>query len=400
MSIMRTTLGKTLLTSLLGCLLGACNQEATPHEPAGGGHATTNATHGLGQNGRGLLILNPEQSSRPYYHRLGVISYGQRREHTFTFQNHDPKPVTIQAIQPACACVRPISFGVTSPTAIQGVLSRHNSILTIPPGATADLVLRIDTDLVATAQQNRDKLVTVRMRCTSEATPFLMLEVSFKVDRLFSMGRDTIELGDIPMNGGGGSEVNILTGIPGSPAQVLAILSAPDKVQAKLETIHNLGELHWQLTAELDPPLALGPVQGEIVLSTTDSEGLGEEGRLTIPFRGTVVTDVVLSPTTLSFSLVPQGKEQRLEAVLRSLLPGQRLRVHSPILTGPSAEHMLCDLEAIGADDEGNSPYWKVGLVILSSHPAGRIEASLTVQTDDPNYPLFTRGLTGLVRGR
>lgn len=384
----------------LPLFIGCADEPVQPGQPGTAPHASTGATHGLGIDGRGLVIIQPEQPDRPYYHRLGPISYGQRRDHTFVFKNQDAEAVTIQAIQPACACVRPISFRVTEPTPSEGRLSSPNSILTIPPGATAELTLRVDTGLVATNQQNRNKLVTVRMRCTSTATPFLMLEVSFKVDRLFSLGRGAIELGDIPANGGGGSEVNILTGIPGSPARVLAVLSAPDGVITQLEAIQGGSELHWQVTAELEPPLALGPIRGEILLSTTDARGEGSDGRLTIPFRGTVVPDVVLGPPTLSFSAVPQGEQRRLEAVLRSLLPGQRLAVHSPVLEGKSAPHMTCVLLPQGPDDRGQSPYWKIELTLLDSHPSGRIEAILRVQTDDPNYQAFTRPITGLVRGR
>jgi len=391
-------LGSPLI--LLGLLLSACSSEPPDPQPNHQGQASTAATHGLGHDGRGLVIVNPERSDRPYYHRLGPISYGQRREHTFTFKNQDSEAITIQAIQPACACVRPLSFRVAAPEVVEGAFSRAGSILTIPAGATAELTLQVDTELVASGQQNRDKLVIIRMRCTSPATPFLMLELSFKVDRLFSLGRESLALGNIPANGGGGSEVNILTGIPGSAARVLAVLSTPKRVHATLEPISGAGELHWHLTAELAPPLQLGPIDGELVLSTTDRDGLGDQGRLTIPFHGTVVPDVTISPHTLSFSAVPQGDEQQMEAVLRSLLPGQRLMVHSPVLRGPSAKHLTCDLAALDPDDRGQSPYWKITLTLGNTHPAGRIDAALEVQTNDPNYPSFSRPLTGLVRPR
>ena len=384
---------------LLALFLGCSGETPDPRDSSPGSqHASTGPTHGLGLNGKGLVIIHPERADRPYYHRLGPISYGQKRDHTFIFENRDSTAITIQALQPACACVRPMSFQVTKPNIVEGQLSSSDSILTIPSGATAELTLRLDTGLVASNQQNRDKLVSVRMRCTSPATPFLMLELSFKVDRLFSLGREKILLGDIPSNGGGGSEVSILTGIPGSPARVLEVLSAPEGVIATLEPIHGGAELHWQLTAEVEPPLPLGPIAGEILLSTTDAGGQGTEGRLSIPFNGTVVTDVLLGPPTLSFSAVPKGHEQRMVAVLRSLLPGQRLLVHSPRLTGPSAQYLSCALLPQRPDQNGMSPYWKIQITLLATHPAGRIEAALEVQTNDPNYPRFERPLTGLVR--
>jgi hypothetical protein len=39
-------------------------------------------------------------------------------------------------------------------------------------------------------------------------------------------------------------------------------------------------------------------------------------------------------------------------------------------------------------------------LTLGDTHPAGRIDAALEVQTNDPNYPSFKRRLTGLVRAR
>lgn len=355
---------------------------------------TTAASHGRGVAGRGISILDPQDPGRPYFHRVGPISYDVRRALTFQFHNGDPEPVDILGIQPACACIRPVEL--TTEDGVRGRLSGPGPLITIPSGGVARLELRLDTAIVAPEQQNRDKLVVVRIRTSSAESPFLMLEVSFKPERLFTMGRAELNLGAIPANGSAGSEVQILTGLPASPARILEVLESPPGMTIGLEELSTGGEPFWLLTAEVDPPTPRGALAGDIVLSTTNGEGWGEEGRLTIPVRGQVVDDVILEPATLSFGSAARGTT--LEATLRSLLPGQRLLLSETELTGPSAPHLSLRAIPRSGDEQSGAPWWTLEVTVLESHPQGPVQAELWTRTNDPSYPEFRRPLVGSIR--
>ena len=395
-------LGLLALTALLAASTSSCGGEP----PSGGGDQlpregvvpTTAATHGRGVHGRGLVITSAEDPSRPYFHRVGPMSTGIRRGHVFTLRNDDPVPVTIQAVQPACACVRAIALETVGDEPRRGRLSGPGGLLELAPGETAALTLRVDSDLVGEEEHNRDKLVVVRLRTTSEETPFLMLEVSFRVERLFTLGRAELDLGRLPANGGGGSEVQILTGLPLSQARVLEVLEAPSWARLTLDEIPTAAEPHWMLVAEADPPLQRGPLSGKVVLSTTNGEGWGDEGRLVLPISTRVVDDVVLDPRNASFAQVSEGIEAQLELSLRSLLPGQLLAASADPLTGASAPHARLELRTAGPGDDRRSSWWRATVTLLPSHPAGPIDLSVHLRTDDPGYARLTRHLTGEVR--
>jgi hypothetical protein len=394
----RASAGGLLLTAgalLLGAGCGGSGSE----EPTGSGHVpTTAAAHGRGVLGRGLVITSAEDPARPYFHRVGPMSTGIRAAHTFTLRNDDPEPVSILAVQPACACVRPVSLEAAGKPPRRGRLSGPGDLLVLQPGEEAALTLRIDSDLVGEEEHNRDKLVVVRLRTSSNETPFLMLEVSFRVERLFTLGRAELDLGRIPANGGGGSEVQILTGLPGSLARVLRVEQAPAWARLDLQQIQTGGEPHWMLVAEVDPPLDLGPRSGEVVLATTNGEGWGEEGRLVLPLRAQVVEDVVLDPRSATFSEVRLGQPAELELSLRSLLPGQLLRAEVAALEGPSAPHARLELRPAGPGDQETSSWWRATLTLLESHPEGPVDLTVRLSTDDPGYAELERRVTGFVR--
>ncbi|MBL6721146.1 MAG: hypothetical protein ISQ08_07015 [Planctomycetes bacterium] len=395
---MRDSRAAGLLMAAALLLGGGCGEGGSA-EPAGGGRVpTTAAAHGRGVLGRGLVITSAADPSRPYFHRVGPMSTGVRAAHTFTLRNDDPEPVAILALQPACACVRPVSLETVGEPPRRGRLSGPGDLLVIQPGEEAALTLRIDSDLVGEEEHNRDKLVVVRLRTSSVETPFLMLEVSFRVERLFTLGRAELDLGRIPANGGGGSEVQILTGLPGSLARVLRVEQAPSWARLDLQEIQTGGEPHWMLVAEVDPPLDLGPRSGEVVLATTNGEGWGEDGRLVLPLRAQVVEDVVLDPRSATFSEVRQGQPAELELSLRSLLPGQLLRAEAAGLEGPSAPHARLDLQPAGPGSPEASSWWRATLTLLGTHPAGPVDLTVRLTTDDPGYSALERRVTGFVR--
>jgi hypothetical protein len=87
-------------------------------------------------------------------------------------------------------------------------------VITLPPGSTAELAVRVDTEHVQAL--NVDKLASVRIRSDSAATPFLTLEVHLVVDRVMRAVPSGIELGQTPQSVGRSGRTDVVNDVPGA----------------------------------------------------------------------------------------------------------------------------------------------------------------------------------------
>ncbi|MEZ5974252.1 MAG: hypothetical protein R3E96_05265 [Planctomycetota bacterium] len=73
------------------------------------------------------------------------------------------------------------------------------------------------------------------------------------------------------------------------------------------------------------------------MLSHTDREGNGNEGRLHVPIRGLVVDPIVLRPHPWPSRRCKAGQSLTIAATVQGLAPGNLLHMNAVRIEGPSA---------------------------------------------------------------
>lgn len=355
----------------------------------------------------GLIIVrdeNPEDSefvdSRPYFHDFGRQTGGRVLRHTFRFRNQDPVPVTITNLDASCGCTVPsISYEDLEGNVVRGLPSTTSSreILTIPPGAVASLTVRLSTDDVG--EGNRDKLATVRMISDSQSTRFINFEVHVVVERLFQATPTSILKHQIPVGAGASGTSDIIRALSTNGARVLGLAEA-DYSPLEVEVIESqrFGEPVWTLSVVFPPGMPLGPYFREIVLRTTASGGVGENGVLKIPVRAQIVPDIIVVPPTVFLGNFEASEGKTMTAELKALSPGHRILVQEARLEGLSAEaesFVKVTASAINPDSQGRSAKWSVEITVSAGELPDVLGGRVRLDLDDSQTPTVSFPFSG-----
>jgi len=344
------------------------------------------AASSSGREARGLVVQNPSDDRRAFFHDFGHVPLGEVVSHTYEVRNTDPDPVTIQKIAPDCACAVPV-ISYLDPHSGERVRGRSTGepVITVPPGALVELTIQIDTRHVR--QKNIDKLSIVKLSCDSRNEPFPFFELHVVVDSPLQATPEAIELKEIAASNGGLGISKVITGVQGSPVQVLGIASVSEGIEAEVELLPESGVPVWVVTAKVAPGLPLGPFSGAVHLRVTEMDGSGEGPPYPIAVRATVVRDVILRPATVGFGRFSLVDGARAEAVVRAVIPGDRVLVTDAALVGTGAEQIAVAFEPVKPDPAGRSAEWRVE---LTAHPSMSVElftGKLRVALDHPTVP-------------
>jgi hypothetical protein len=337
------------------------------------------------------------EDERPWFHDFGRIPFGEAREHTFRLTNTQGAPITLLDMQGGCSCssVRRVVSRLADGSLVEGDPRATDGMLTVAPGAVAELTLRLDT---SRTKANQDKLEVMRLRTDSDLDPFITFELHAFPTQLFQVTPSTLDLGDVPTSHGAAGEVQIVTGVRQSLARVVRILEQGERVTAEMTERESLGETVWTLRVTVPTHQPLGVLKDRIVLATTDDQGEGDVDRCEVAVWGKIVDDLVIYPRQISLGAPEAGSGARAEASLRTLMPGARVAVTQAELTGTSAPYLRVTSTPLAPDPRGRTQVWNFGIELLPEHPAGRIDAALRIHTDDENYPVVEAPLVGHVR--
>ncbi|MFT4538295.1 MAG: hypothetical protein ACI835_000728 [Planctomycetota bacterium] len=346
----------------------------------------------------GLYILNPGPDARPHFHDYGHVPFGDAATHVFQMRNGDPEPITIKSLQGGCACIRVSRISCTTQdgTTTTGNPRSKKSVIVIPPGAQLDLAVRMDTSQLR--NPNKEKLEILRMMTTSIVTPYPTFELHVKSQQLFQFSPRRLLFGDVPSSSGAESMTRIVTSGFGDQAKVLEVIDPGKHCEAVLEQGFLNGEHLWTVRVRLPEFLSKGPIIDEIVLSTTDENGEGNEGRERIEILAQITGDIVMNPRLLSFGSKPLGSAALTQGVLRALVPGTRVLVQSIEIEGDAAKHLRAEAVAIGPDSNGASHQWDILLHLDDQVPAGRFDGKLRVLLDDSQTPEVVVNYSGFMR--
>jgi hypothetical protein len=316
------------------------------------------------------------RADRAAFHDFGHVDYGGELAHVFRLRNTDPAPVHVHDLIAGCGCTTPRMATVDA--AGNRVVSRtgEKPLIAIPPGAEAELLVRIDTRHAAPF--NVDKLELVRLRCDSPHTPFLTFELHLYVRRAFLLEPEVLDLCLVPESAGARGSVLVRSADPAADA-ALAVLSVEGPIAATLGEEPGLGARRWRLAIETVAGLARGALEGRGLLAPA-----GEPATpLAVRVRGQVVADVVLDPPALYLRRLGSGPT-RAEAELRALVPGARIAVLASRLEGEGRAALRVEVAPIDPDAAGRSARWRVTLAADPELAPESFRGTLTLELDDP----------------
>ena len=383
---------RPLLASALAlALAAACSDSGHSGHAGHSDHADHSDPTGAdvhGQDDRGFVFLDPQHPAHPNWADLGDIELGDTAHTTVRMRNVEDHPITIDTVLSGCSCTAPEISAVTeSGERIVGNARASSKALVVPPGATVELALSVDSRL--SPARNKDKLVLVRLTTDDEHDPYLSIELRMKVVSAFQSAPPELDLQRVARNGGAMGTVEIAA-IGESGRRLIEVLETPPELGATLLEGREMGlSPLWTLHVTLRAPLPLGPQERVLRLSTSHESGIGEGRPFEVKVRWNAVEDVEVVPPRILFLADPALGREVGRVELFSRLAGARLRIVQASVAGPSTDGLEVTFEPAltELDSEGKASRWRVTV-----DPRGRtgpIDGTLTILTDDPTVPRF-----------
>ncbi|MDG1983244.1 MAG: DUF1573 domain-containing protein [Planctomycetota bacterium] len=386
---MRSTSRSALAALLPGLALGLV--AACDANEAGSATATQSSTAASStpatEAGQGLLeSLDPQDPSRPRFHDFGELIHGDQLTWNARFRNSGAGPLKILAAQAACGCTRLATMTITGPgdlppRVIKGFRNASDVLATVPPGA--ELVVAIEI-LTAFTAANQRKLALFRLTTDSDLEPYITLELGFLPTRPFMFAPTEARLLNTPTSHGGNARVKVIVDRKETRARILSIESAPEGLSTDLVTESFGGEFVWYVDVSVAPLTPLGVIRGDVVLRTTDREGEGEGGRLTIPAIAQVVPDVVLGKPLITLGAVPSSAGATFESELTALVPGARLKVLATRVESSVPMDLGIQTAPINPDSSGRASVWTVQIAMPPGTAPGFISGDVVFVLDEP----------------
>lgn len=346
----------------------------------------------------GLVVLN-EVGNRPFFD-FGRVGYGAKLEHVFLIRNDEASPVTVRDLIPSCGCATPrIRYLASNGEHVEGRSGRDGPVITLPPGVTAELLVRVDTEHVR--EMNLDKLATVRMRSDSASTPYLTFEMHLVVERLMRAVPGAIALGLTPQGAGASGRADVVNDVPGSSTRVKGIASIEGPFTATVDETEIAGVPVWIVVATAKPDLPIGPANGKITLSVTKEDGTGEGAPFSIPVSAQISPEIVVRPPVLAFGTIAKGTAARVEAELASLIPGERVNVTSlEVQSEPEgvARWIASEATPIDPGSDGSATKWTIVLQSWPKLEEPLFSGTLILRTDHPKVREIRVPFSGAVR--
>lgn len=381
-----------LLVLVLALLTGACPRGDAP--PPSAPAAARSAKPEVGTGG---LVIEHGDSTRPYFHDFGDVPYGERLRHVFLLKNSEGRALTIQDMLPSCGCTTPrVSYVDEHGERVLGSTQRGEQVITLPPDTQVEIEVAIDTTLVETP--NLDKLSQVRVRTDSLANPYLTLELHLRVVKAFRAVPPKLELGFTPQSAGKSARTDISTCTKNDRSRIVAIESVEGTFTADLQEATAHGETFWILVATAPPGLPIGPQKGQVILSTTGSDGTGRGPAFSVPILAQITPDVLVVPGILQLSNVDPARGAEMQAELVALVPGTQLAVRSARLEGEGSQGLELVVEPVAPDETQRAARFAVVFRAKPGLPSGNFRGTAIFETDHPDFARVSVPYAGSVR--
>ncbi len=329
---------------------------------------------------------------RSYFHDFGAVPQGDVVSHVFRLENTDPVPLTITRMTPSCGCTVPaISYRAADGNVVLGRPTAEPEILVLPPGAIADLQVRIDTGRIR--QINARKLLSVRITTDSAVDPFLTLECSIVTQQSFRTENEKVNVGKIAESVGGRGNGRIIQyGDSGNRIAGLGIVT--EGFTASVVEEEATGNAVWRVEVEALPPLAIGPINATVELLTVTPDG--EPSRpYSVQVSGLVRPDLELRPERVILREFQSDGGATMSSKLISNVPGRRFILLSATVEGKVADRIAVEFAPVEPDSRGKSAHWTIEVSALPGIEEERFSGAIRLALDDPQIPELTLTYAG-----
>lgn len=337
------------------------------------------------------FVVGPDGSDpeRPYFHDFGNVPDGERVEHVYLLHNGAARDVAILDVVPGCGCTVPsLLYRGSDGEVVEGSPVRpggsspSSPLLVLPPGRTAELRLRIDTAKVH--PKNTQRLYTTRLTTDLEASAYLTVETGLLVEAPFQVVPERLDLGQVPMGGGGEGSVRVSV-LSGYDLQLAGDVQVEGDFEVELRPGEAFGHRYWDVVARLAPPVGAGRTTGTATLGTLAKDG-GPGPALRIGISAYGVPDVRADPARLIVVTDAAGEVLRGgSAELFSLLAGERLRVVAASVDPEHAAQLAASFAPLEPDGRGRSARWSIALAPLAPLETDVLSGTLTIALERPD---------------
>jgi hypothetical protein len=309
----------------------------------------------------GRATATPQLTVDASLHDFGSVERGTPVEYVFRLRNTGTDVLHIEHVKGSCGCT-------------VAVISERD----VAPGASAAISVRLDTSRIygRTAK-------TVTAYTDDPAAPAAALTLTGEVLSDLVVAPTPLYLGKLERGASVRRELRVTSARSGSDYTVTAIDHANPSLRATLEpAADGAGQ---RVLVELDPNLPLGHVSDQLVLHTTSPR----EPTITVPVFGTVQGRVLVLPPQVTFGITRGADTPPREVYIRSRggrpLNVQRVSVPKQVVT--------YELATVKDGTE-----YRLTLRLREGLPAGKVEGSVDIFTDDPDDDHLVVPLYAIVR--
>ncbi len=301
---------------------------------------------------------------------LGELVEGQVVESHIELRNEGTEPLEIQQVTSSCLCAT-----ATAPAPI-------------PPGATGQLTVTLDTNL-----QVGKGSTEVWFTTNDPEIQRTKVVVTAEIKNLLSVEPQKLRWHTVQHEGDGVLEVEV-TATDGESFPLLEARSSDPAVRVEFQPIGEATRRddglevapRWVLRAVLADDVGVGPFAGRITMKT----GHSRQTSKVIPFSGQIQPRVFLTPLDATFGEIP---------ITDGPARSSRYWVRSYTTELVEVEEVSTTVEGIEVELETQAPgrAYRFVLRFEESLPEGPFEGRLVVRTSDAHQSEIEVPLTGTI---
>ena len=290
---------------------------------------------------------------------MGRVKQGRVSEKPLTVKNLGDSPLVIESLASSCPCA------TVSP------LSQADS--TVPPGDSRVLSVRYTAD-----ERAGDSGATIEIHSNDPDLPVIVADLNVFIEMpVVIYPPDGVHWGLAPRGFPLNKALMIGPGDIAKDIELMSVRCSVPGVRIESERVEEADRRYLRLTFALGADLPLGSLDAELIARVRVGEEVTD---LSIPFRGNVVGDLLLSPPAIVSPKTAYSQGQRIsEITVRSSTGGIAPEVVGAMAVGP--------VKALIEKKEVSDRH-VIGVYAAQNAPSGPQSATVYVMTTSRDEPI------------